>query len=92
MLAQSAGSSIPATNTAVTVSGGGGDVGAKALDGATITLNGGSVSAPGANGGEIGLQASGIGSTITGTGLSVTVQNSSNGTGARGRSRPVRSC
>ena len=83
LLADSFGSSISATETAVTVSGAGGDIGARAARGGLVSLNGGSVSAPGAANGEIGLQAIGTGSALSTTGVTVNIPSSSGAAGAQ---------
>jgi hypothetical protein len=75
--------SIAATGTTVTVSGDGGDVGAKALAGGTMNLASMTISVPGSAGGETGMLASGAGSSITGTAVTVSVPSSGGGRGVQ---------
>jgi outer membrane autotransporter protein len=82
LLAQSAGSTITATNVPISVSGTGGDVGAKATSSGAVTLSGGSVTMPSSAGGERGVWASGAGSTLTADGVTISVPASMGGVGA----------
>jgi outer membrane autotransporter protein len=84
--ASGAGSRIITNNATVDIpiigGSGGNDTGVRADGGAAVTLNGGGVTVQGLGGGETGLLATGSGSSVTGTGVTVNV--TSNGGNARG--------
>jgi len=86
LLASRAGSQIVSNGATVTIPNLGGaganDTGVRADGGASVMLNGGAVTVNGNGGGETGLLATGAGSSITGSGVTVNV--SSNDGSARG--------